>query len=139
MKIGAPVGLTDMTLSGDLPQPLDQALAWVACAAGALTSAGYVSLLESSGFEVDWVEDRSAGLAEMVAKARRRLALFRGASGVGMLPTLEEFVGPDFAELGRVLLGHNDLGTGSRAVLAQIGEAVRVGQMGYVAIVARAC
>jgi SAM-dependent methyltransferase len=135
---GAPLALTDMTLHGNLAAPLDEALAWVACAGGALPAAGYESLLTECGFRVDWVEDRSADLGAMIAKARRRLALFRGASGVGLLPTLEEFIGPEFAEVGRALTGHDDLDRGSRELLTQIGVVVKDGQMGYVAIVATA-
>ena len=72
----------------------------------------------------------------MVAKARRRLALFRGAGGVGLLPPLEEFIGPELTALAATVLGHDDLHAGARRVLAQVDDAVTAGAMGYVAIVA---
>jgi SAM-dependent methyltransferase len=128
--------LTDMTLAAEFPEPLNTALAWVACAAGALSSDGYGELLEAHGFAISATEDRSPDLAAMVAKARRRLALFRGAAGVGLLPSLEELIGPDLSALAATVLGHTDVNEGARHVLAQIDDAVDEGAMGYVAITA---
>lgn len=129
---------SDMTIAEAFPEPLNSALAWVACAGGALRPEGYVGLLEETGFSVVQSLDQSPSLGAMVAKARRRLALFRGASGVGLLPSLEEFVGPELTALGRTLLGHHDLAAGGRTVLAQVADAVRTGDMGYMALAARA-
>jgi SAM-dependent methyltransferase len=128
--------LTDMTLRAEFPEPLNTALAWVACAAGALSVVGYGDLLDAHGFTVATSEDRTTDLAAMVAKARRRLALFRGAAGVGLLPPLEDFIGPEFAAMAATVLGHTDLNEGARHVLAQVGDAVSDGAMGYVAITA---
>jgi SAM-dependent methyltransferase len=129
--------LSDMTLAADFPEPLNSALAWVACAAGALSAPRYSELLSAHGFAVESIEDRSADLLAMVAKARRRFALFRGAAGLGLLPPLEEFVGSDLTALGRAMLGHDDLHAGGRHVLGQVSQAVTEGAMGYVAISAR--
>lgn len=138
LRTGGRLALTDMTLRGQLAEPLDEMLAWVACAGGALPAESYETILADCGFQVEWVDDRGADLAEMVAKARRRLALFRGASGVGLLPSIEEFIGPEFAEVGRALMGHDDLDRGSRELLTQVSDVVKDGQMGYVAMVATA-
>jgi SAM-dependent methyltransferase len=129
--------VSDMTLAAQFPEPLNTTLAWVACAAGALSPAGYRDLLAAHGFTVESIEDRSADLVTMVARARRRFALFRGASGLGLLPPLEEFLGSDLTALGRAMLGHDDLYAGGRQVLAQVSTAVQDGAMGYVAISAR--
>jgi SAM-dependent methyltransferase len=129
--------LSDMTRAADFPEPLNSALAWVTCAAGALSPRGYSELLAARGFAVESIEDRSADLLAMVARARRRFALFRGAAGLGLLPPLEEFIGSDLTALGTAMLGHDDLHTGSRHVLGQVSEAVKDGAMGYVAIRAR--
>jgi SAM-dependent methyltransferase len=129
--------LSDMTLAADFPEPLNSALAWVACAAGALSPPGYSELLAAHGFVVESIEDRSPELLAMVARARRRLALLRGAAGLGLLPPLEEFIGPDLTALGRAMLGHDDLDEGGRRVLGQVSQAVTEGAMGYVAIRAR--
>jgi arsenite methyltransferase len=128
--------ITDMTLRAEFPEPLNTALAWVACAAGALSAVGYGDLLDAHGFTVMTAEDRTPDLAAMVAKARRRLALFRGAAGVGLLPPLEDFIGPDLAAMAATVLGDTDLNEGARHVLAQVGDAVSDGAMGYVAITA---
>jgi len=137
LRPGGVLLCSDMTLAAGFPEPLNSALAWVACAAGALGVDGYRWLLESHGFRIEATEDQSASLLAMVAQARRRLALFRGASGVGLLPPLEEFVGPELTELGKAMLGHDDLYSGGRQVLGQISDAVRAGTMGYVSILAR--
>ena len=140
-RVLAPGGwllFSDMTIAEAFPEPLNSALAWVACAGGALRPDGYVALLEQAGFSIVQTLDQSPSLGAMVAKARRRLALFRGASGVGLLPSLEEFVGPELTALGRTLLGHDDLAAGGRTVLAQVADAVRAGDMGYIALAARA-
>ena len=128
--------LTDMTLAAPFPEPLNTALAWVACAAGALSTPGYVDLLDAHGFTITTIEDRTTDLAAMIARARRRLALFRGAAGVGLLPPLEEFIGPELSALAATVLGHTDLHEGARHVLTQVGDAVTGGAMGYVAITA---
>jgi SAM-dependent methyltransferase len=129
--------LSDMTLAAEFPEPLNTALAWLACTAGALSPTGYSELLAAHGFAVEAIEDRSADLVAMVARARRRLALFRGASGIGLLPPLEEFIGSDLTALGRAMLGHDDLHTGGRHVLGQVSTSVQDGAMGYVAMRAR--
>jgi hypothetical protein len=73
----------------------------------------------------------------MVARARRRFALLRGAAGLGLLPPLDEFIGPDLTALGTTMLGHDDLDAGGRHVLDQVSTAVKDGTMGYVVITAR--
>jgi SAM-dependent methyltransferase len=137
LRPGGMLLLSDMTLAADFPEPLNGTLAWVVCAAGALSPAGYRELLAAHDFAVESVEDRSADLSAMVARARRRFALLRGASDLRMLPPLEELIGPDLTALGRALLGHDDLHEGGRHVLAQASAAVEEGTMGYVAITAR--
>jgi SAM-dependent methyltransferase len=137
LRPGGMLLLSDMTLAADLPEPLDSVLAWIACAAGALSPAGYGELLTGRGFVVESIEDHSADLLAMVARARRRFALLRGAAGLGLLPSLEEFIGPDLTALGTTMLGHDDLDAGGRHILDQVGTAVKDGTMGYVAIRAR--
>jgi SAM-dependent methyltransferase len=137
LRPGGLLLLSDMTLAGCLPEPLNGTLAWVACVAGALSPAGYREQLAAHGFTVESIEDRSSDLSAMVARARRRFALLRGASGLGLLPPLEEFIGPDLTALGKTMLGQDDLYAGGRHVLAQTSTAVEDGTMGYVAITAR--
>ena len=136
LRPGGVLVVTDMTLTAPFPEPLNTALAWVACAAGALSADRYRRLLDDHGFTITASEDRAADLAAMVAQARRRLALLRGAAGVGLLPPLEEFIGPELAGVATSTLGHSDLDAGARLVLAQVADAVAAGAMGYVAITA---
>jgi arsenite methyltransferase len=140
-RVLAPGGwllLSDITVAETLPQPLDSALGWVACIAGALRAEGYRRLLDEAGFTIEHAWDESRSLHAMIAKARRRLALFRGASALDMLPRLDDFIGSDLAELGRALFGHDDLTTGGRTLLTQAADAVDAGNMGYLAVAARA-
>jgi SAM-dependent methyltransferase len=136
LRPGGALVLTDMTLAAEFPEPLNTAMAWAACTAGALSVVGYGELLRDHGFTLTAVEERTADLAAMVAKARRRLALFRGAAGVGLLPPLDEFIGPELAAMAATVLGHADLDEGARHVLAQVADAVHDGAMSYVAITA---
>ena len=126
---GGAMGLTDVTLAGSFPEPLDTMIAWVACAAGALTADGYVALLEAHGLRVTATEDRSADLAAMVAKARRRFALLQGAMGVGITPELVEGLGFDLG------LGPDvDLPELAQTLFGQLGDAVERGDLGYTAV-----
>lgn len=138
LALGGWLLLSDMTVAETLPEPLDSALGWVACVTGALRPEDYLGLLEETGFAVEHTWDERPSLLAMIAKARRRLALFRGASGIGMLPSLDEFVGPDLVELGRALFGHDDLAEGGRTLLTQVADSVGAGSMGYLAVLARA-
>ena len=136
LRPGGALILTDMTLANPFPEPLNTVLAWVACAAGALSTPGYGELLDAHGFTITLTEDHTLDLAAMIAQARRRLALFRGAAGVGLLPPLEEFIGPQFTAVAATTFGHTDLDVGARQLLAQVAEAVTAGALGYVAITA---
>ncbi|MEX2255281.1 MAG: class I SAM-dependent methyltransferase [Acidimicrobiia bacterium] len=133
---GGTLVLTDMTVSRPLPEPLDSLLAWVACAGGALSSPTYHDLLMAHGFEVRRLEDHSATVGAFVAKARRRLALLRGAIKVGIVPDPEAMIGPELDALRASSDASGDLVTFGRSVLGEVADAVRAGQLGYCAIVA---
>jgi SAM-dependent methyltransferase len=136
LRPGGVLLLSDVTLIAPLPEPLNTALAWLACAAGALTVDGYRDLLDTHGFGVTAAEDRSADLDVMIARARRRLALLRGAASVGILPPLEEFLGPELTALSATVLGKSDPHEGGARILAQVSDAVHDKTMGYVAMTA---
>jgi SAM-dependent methyltransferase len=134
---GGTLLLTDMTVSGPLPEPLDALLAWVACAAGALSIPRYRDLLRGHGFEISVVEDHRSALAAFVAKARRRLALVDGAIRLGLVPDPEAMLGPELDALQPAGRTGDDLAAFGRDVLAQVAQAVRSGQLGYGAFVAQ--
>jgi arsenite methyltransferase len=121
---GGAVVLSDVTLEGELPPPLDSFVGWIACAAGALPVGGYVELLERAGLRIEQSDDHSDALGELVAQARRRLALLQGALGADILPADGAGLARDAIELGQDLLG--------RAV-----EAVAAGTLGYTLLIAR--
>lgn len=134
---GGTLVLTDMTVCRPLPEPLDSLISWVACTGGALSSPTYRAVLEAHGFDVGRVEDHSGSVASFVAKARRRLALLRGAIRVGIVPDPEAMLGPELDELRAASDASADLITFGRSVLGEVADAVRAGKIGYCAIVAR--
>lgn len=139
LRPGGVLVLSDITLSGPLAEPLGSLAAWVACTAGALEPDGYVRLLEAAGFTVEHVEDHGRALAAMVSKARRRLALLRGAAATGILDAAAAAFAPaGSADTPWPLLDPGaDPAEVAEALLAQTAEAVAAGTLGYVAVVAR--
>lgn len=134
LRPGGRLGLSDVTLTGTLPEPLSSLAAWIACTGGALDAEGYVTLLEDRGFAVRQVDDRRGDLQALVTKARRRFALLAGAVGTGILDGLDPRVLP-----GAEALSADDpegLLRAGRETLTQLAAAVDTGDLGYVAIVA---
>jgi arsenite methyltransferase len=82
---GGRLGLTDMTVSGPLPDDIQSLLAWVACVAGAGTPEEYVATLREAGFTDFTVEDQRDALLEMVDDVRRKLLGVELAVGLGKL------------------------------------------------------
>lgn len=137
LRPGGAFGLTDMTLSGPLPGPLDEVVVWIACAGGALPADGYEALLGEHGFTVEDREDRTPDLRRMIAKARRRLALLQGALGTGVLPGPEVFAGSALGGFADDLLADGDVAAVGQTLLGQTLAAVDAGDLGYTAILAR--
>ena len=79
------LGLTDVTVSGAVPEDLQSLLAWVACVAGAAPPDEYVATLEQAGFDGFVVEDRSGDLLELVNGVRKKLLAVELAVGLGKL------------------------------------------------------
>lgn len=125
LRPGSPFVLTDVTRPGRLPARLDSLLGWVACAGGALSLEGYVHLLEDAGFRVQRAEDHRDALVELVAQVRRRLALFQGALGVGLLAKSKLGISVEMLELGQEALG-------------EAATAVESGALSYALVLARA-
>jgi arsenite methyltransferase len=121
---GGAVVLSDVTLDGELPPPLDSFVGWIACTAGALSARGYVALLERAGLRIERSEDHRDALNHLIAQARRRLALLQGAIGTDLVETSGGGFATDAIELGQTLLG---LAT----------EAVAAGTLGYALLIGR--
>jgi arsenite methyltransferase len=120
-KPGGRLGLTDMTVSGPLPDDTlcESLLAWVACVAGAGTPEDYVTTLQAAGFADFDREDRRDALLDMVSDVRRRLLGIELAAG-----------------LGKLSLGDLNLDEGKRLARRAV-ELIEDGTVGYTLITAR--
>ena len=124
---GGRLGLTDMTVSGPLPDDIQNLLAWVACVAGAGTPEDYVATLREAGFTDFTVKDQRDALLEMVDNVRRKLLGVELAVGLGKLD-----LGDGSTELAEVL----DLSEGKR-LARRVAELIEEGTVGYTLIAAR--
>ncbi len=73
LKPGGKLGITDMTISGELPPDLMDVIAYVSCITGALSLEGYEGALTRAGFEVKVVEDQSEVLYDIMLRIDRFL------------------------------------------------------------------
>jgi len=125
---GGRMGLTDMTVAGQLPEDIDNLLSWVACIAGAGTAQEYVKRLESAGLTDFFVEDRPRALLDLVTDIRRKLLGLELAAGLGKQGLGTSAKKMDF-------LADLDLTEGKR--LAKIAEGlIAAGDIGYTLITA---
>jgi SAM-dependent methyltransferase len=115
---GGRLGLTDMTVSGPLPDDVQSLLAWVACVAGAGTPEDYTATLRKAGFTDFIVEDQRDALLGMVSDIRRKLLGVELAAGLGKLD-----------------LGDLDLSEGKRLARRAV-ELIEGGVVGYTLIAA---
>ena len=79
------MGMTDVTISGPLPEDIQSLSGWVACIAGAGSRELYVSILQEAGLGDFIVEDKRDALLEMVNDMRRKLLGVELAIGLGKL------------------------------------------------------
>ena len=70
---GGRLGLSDITLSGQLPQQLEGLMAWVACIADAKPVDRYIDYLESAGLRISEVERHDQALIQTVRDIQARL------------------------------------------------------------------
>jgi ubiquinone/menaquinone biosynthesis C-methylase UbiE len=120
LRPGGRFGLADLTRSGPLPPELNGLLAWVACIADALAVEGYVRHVEGVGLRVERVEPHDEALAELVREVRGRLV---AGELLARLPRLD---------LPRALADLQQ----AKAIVRRAADAVQVGILGYVLIVA---
>jgi|GEM_PF-1850565 len=89
LKRGGHIAISDVTIDQPLPLPLEEAAAWSTCVAGALSTAGYLSLLQESGFGEAQSICLDDALVALIDQIRRRLALIEvalTARGVELAP-----------------------------------------------------
>ncbi len=73
LRSGGRLGITDVTVSGPLPEDIQSLLSWVACVAGAGSPELYISTLKEAGFADFVIEDHRDSLLEMANEVRRKL------------------------------------------------------------------
>jgi arsenite methyltransferase len=80
LKPGGRVGLTDMSIAGQLPGDLAEVVAPWTCLADALSPQGYHQCFVDAGFEVQTLANESDGLRQMIADIKRRLLMLGAGS-----------------------------------------------------------
>jgi arsenite methyltransferase len=73
LKIGGRVGLSDLTRQGELPENLQDLLAWIACIADAQPLEDYVRYLTDAGLTTNLVEEHNDALSDMVRDIQAKL------------------------------------------------------------------
>jgi SAM-dependent methyltransferase len=136
-RVLAPGGrlvVTDVTVRGSFPEPLQALAAWAACVGGASSIETYHALLHEAGFVVDETADATCGLRELVDQAERRLAMLRGALSVGLLEDAEMLVVGEFARYG-LHVTPDGLDALADVLFAQVRGAIDAGDLGYASFV----
>ena len=77
------MGLTDVTVDGDLPPELGGIAARVGCLGGALSRGTYATLVEESGFDVEVNEDCADVAAGFLESISAKLKAARIAAALG--------------------------------------------------------
>lgn len=113
LRPGGTIGLSDLTSIGELPEELDDLLAWVACIADAQPLASYQQYLIDAGFRITETEEHDRSLIEMVQQVRLRLL---GAEIATALKKIE-LPNVDF--------------TAAKAMAQATIEAINQGKLGY--------
>lgn len=85
LRSGGRLGMTDVTVSGPLPEDIQSLLSWIACVAGAGTPELYLSKLKEAGFTDFMVEDHRDSLLEIANGVRHKLMGLELAIGLGKL------------------------------------------------------
>lgn len=124
LRPGGRLGLTDVTVDGELPPEMHGVLAAVGCLRGAVSLQDYGDLLGDAGFVVERSEDRAADAASFLRALRGKLLMVRLVSGMGK------------SGLGKLSIDAGLLDEGER-LLNLAEEQVRRGTLSYGLLVAR--
>ncbi len=127
--------LSDVTVNGELPEPLRSVAAWAACVGGALSYEGYETQLRAHGFTTTSREDASDALKDLVNQAERRLAMLQGAMAAGVLEDATALFGRELEWLG-VPSSREALSTLASVLFAQTRDAIDRGELGYATFIA---
>lgn len=83
LKPGGKLAITDMATTGALPQDIAAVLAPWTCLADAVGQQAYTEMFVAAGFEIQVVEDESAGLSGLVRLLKRKLLLLGAGTVLG--------------------------------------------------------
>ena len=117
IRVEGRLGLSDLIRNGELPEDLDDLLAWIACIGDARPLEEYIRYLKGAGLAIEAVEMHDDALSEMVQDIRAKLL------GAELLVKLKKLVlpGVDFDQ--------------ARRLARSAAEAVRGGKLGYALVV----
>ena len=132
---GGRLGLADMTVSGPLPEEIENLLAWVACVAGAGASEDYVAALQGAGLAGFTIEDQRDALLDLVSKVRRKLLGVELLVGLGKLDG-SPGASPEPVEGLATALGDLDLNEAKHLARRAV-KLIEDGTVGYALITAR--
>jgi len=132
---GGRLVVTDMVVRGPFPEPLRTLAAWAACVGGACSVETYGALLADAGMRVVRTDDATDALRALVDQAERRLAMLRGALGVGLLEPVQDLVSAELARYG-LSVAADGLDALAEVLFAQVRAAVDAGDLGYASFVA---
>lgn len=119
LKPGGRLGLSDVTRDREVPQELQDLLAWIACLADARPVTDYARILNSAGFLVETIETHDEALLALVREVQGKLL------GAELLMKLKQITLPHTLDFAR-----------TKALARSAAAAVRAGQFGYMALLA---
>jgi SAM-dependent methyltransferase len=119
LRPGGRLGLTDVTVQGDLPSELQGVLGLAGCVGGAQSLEVYEDLVTAAGFEVELTQDLPSVASSFLRDIRGKLLMAEVAAKLGKLP------------LDGGLLGQG------KGLLAMVEGLVQQGALSYGLVVAR--
>jgi arsenite methyltransferase len=86
LKPGGKLAITDMATGGPLADDIAAVLAPWTCLADAVGQESYTEMFVEAGFEIQIIEDESAGLTRLVGMLKRKLVLLATGALLGNAP-----------------------------------------------------
>lgn len=83
LKPGGKLAITDMATTAALPEDIAAVLAPWTCLSDAVGQEAYTEMFVAAGFEIQAVEDESAGLSSLVRTLKRKLLLLGAGAVLG--------------------------------------------------------
>jgi SAM-dependent methyltransferase len=114
LRPGGRIGLTDVTVSGPLPQELQGLLATVGCVGGALSLGEYGDLMTNEGLVLEHRRDCQDVAGTFMADVHSKVQMVEIASKLGKLPIGDRVIADaqQLFELARNLVAQRVLGYG---------------------------